>query len=238
MVSRELRERVQWVREEIALAAARAGRSPSDIHIVAASKKKPASLMLEYQNLCHELGMVSIFGENYVQECHQKRAVLPPGTQIHCIGPLQSNKAQEALSLFDLIETAHSDKILYLLNRYATEAKICKDILLEINVSADTAKHGFAPDDLPRVLNEVLPSCPALVLRGLMTITREYDNVADARPDFAKLRETARICNLAKCCRAGRVELSMGMSADFPIAIEEGATMVRIGTAIFGERSG
>jgi pyridoxal phosphate enzyme (YggS family) len=177
---------------------------------------------------------LDIFGENRVQEASAKIPEVP-GARWHLVGPLQSNKAGAALELFETIETVHSLDLARRLDRIlgAVPGRDPYPVLLQVNVDGDRAKSGFLPDGLQPVV-EALDACRRLDFRGLMTVGRQVERPEDARRTFAGLRR------LAGSLRAGwsrlGPELSMGMSDDFEVAVEEGATTVRVGRALFGER--
>jgi pyridoxal phosphate enzyme (YggS family) len=216
-----IRERLEEVRERIARAAERAGRDPGEITLVAVSKIKPAQDIVE----AYEAGQRD-FGENYVQEFQAKRAELPelPGARFHLIGHLQSNKSRVACEIFDVVQTVDSEKLARRLNDQ-TEKPL--DVFLEVKLSEEDAKHGADPA-CAGALTSYVRQCPNLRLRGLMTMPPWSDDPEAARPYFRRLRELAE--------KHGLQELSMGMSHDLETAIEEGATIVRVGTAIFGKR--
>jgi pyridoxal phosphate enzyme (YggS family) len=177
---------------------------------------------------------LTILGENRVQEAEPKVAAVP-GATWHLVGPLQSNKARRAVALFDVVESVDSVDLARRLDRLAGELRPGSGlpVLLQVNIDADPAKAGFAPADLERSLPE-LGELPGLELRGLMTVGRLVERAEDARPTFRALRE------LSERLRGGPAalgpDLSMGMSDDYEVAIEEGATIVRVGRALFGER--
>lgn len=208
------------VRARIAAAAARAGRDPDDVQLIAVSKTKPAELVL-----AAVAAGVRDLGENYVQEAIAKRAAVGGDVRWHLIGPLQRNKAARALETFDVIHTIDGVAIGQALAHHAATRGVRARVLLEVNVGGETTKHGIAPDELPTLMQRL--GDPHLSIEGLMTIPPP-GSPADARRCFRQLR--------ALRDAAGLRELSMGMSDDFEIAIEEGATMVRVGRAIFGER--
>lgn len=229
----ELARRIEQVRAEIARAAERAGRSPEDVTLVAVSKTVPADRV----RAAAELG-ITHFGENRVQEAEEKihalTGCLPPGVTWHMVGHLQSNKARKAVRLFALIESVDSLELARLLSRLGVERGVPVPVLLEVNVGGEETKFGFAPAELPEVLPRIL-ELPMLEVRGLMTIAPLVGDPEDARPYFRQLRELRD--RLATAYPSAELrELSMGMTNDFPVAIEEGATLVRIGRAIFGER--
>jgi len=220
------RERVL---QRIAHAAARVGRAPAGVTVVAVSKTVPAERLVA----AVEAGL-TILAENRVQEGEAK-VPLVPGATWHLVGPLQSNKARRAIETFDFIQSVDSTDLARRLDRLAHEARPGEPvpILLQVNVDDDAAKAGFAIASLEADLDEIL-ELPRLNVRGLMTIGRLVDRAEDARPTFRALRELSE--PLCGGRRALGAELSMGMSADFDVAVEEGATMVRVGQALFGER--
>ncbi|HWQ52729.1 MAG TPA: YggS family pyridoxal phosphate-dependent enzyme [Bryobacteraceae bacterium] len=216
-----LSERVAAVRERIANAAARARRDPSGITLVAVSKLFPAQAIVD----AYACGLRE-FGENYVQEFEGKHPQLPPleGARFHLIGHLQSNKARRAAELFHAVQTVDTAK----LARRLDEPGRPLDIMLEVKLSPEQAKTGASPEELPALIDAVR-ACPNLRLEGLMTMPPWSDDPEQSRPYFRRLRE------LAEC--HGLTRLSMGMSHDLEVAIDEGATLVRVGTAIFGRRT-
>ena len=214
--------------ERIGDACARAGRDPATVTLVAVSKTVPV------ERLRHavEAGL-GVFGENRVQEALAKIPEVPAAAW-HLIGPLQSNKARRALEAFELIQTVDSVALATRLDRLAGELGVERaPVLLQVNVDLDAAKAGFRPDDLAGAVAE-LAGMGRLAVRGLMTIGREVARPEEARRTFAGLRELSG--SLREMWSGLGPELSMGMSDDFAIAIEEGATIVRVGRALFGER--
>jgi len=215
-----VRERVAEVRDRIDRAAARAGRDPGSITLVAVTKVFPASAICE----AYEAG-VRDFGENYVQEFETKvpevRGLI--GARFHMIGHLQSNKARKAAELFQVIETVDSAKLACRLD----EAGQSLDVMLEVKLSAEQAKSGADPSELPAII-EAIRASKNLRLLGLMTMPPWSDDAEPSRPYFRRLRKLG--------AQHGLPHLSMGMSHDFEVAIEEGATFIRIGTALFGKR--
>jgi pyridoxal phosphate enzyme (YggS family) len=214
---------------QISDAAARVGRDPAGVTLVAVSKTVPAQRV----RAAVAAGL-TVLGENRVQEGAAKIPVVP-GAQWHLIGPVQSNKARRAVELFDVVESVHSTALAIRLASLADELRPGRPlpVLLEVNVDRDPAKAGFDPDALEVAL-DALDALGGLEIRGLMTIGRFVATPAEARATFVALR------TLAERIRARRPrlgpELSMGMSDDYPIAVEEGATIVRVGRALFGER--
>ena len=215
--------------ERIASAAGRAGRDPAHVTLVAVSKTVSADRL----RAAVSAGL-NVLGENRVQEAEEKAPGVP-GATWHLVGPLQSNKARRALDLFDTIETVHSVELAARLHGLAAEQPGGgrRAVLLQVNVDADPAKSGFLPDDLGRAI-EGLEALERLDYRGLMTVGRLVDDPDLARPAFVALRTLSERVR-ASWPRLGP-ELSMGMSDDFEVAVEEGATIVRIGRALFGER--
>ncbi len=212
---------VAAVRERIAAAAARAGRDVNDVCLIAVAKTKPAALV----EAAIAAGVRDI-GENYVQEAVGKRAaVAGDGVRWHLIGHLQRNKAARAVEVFDVIHTIDSAALAVALARHARERGRAVPVLVEVNIGAEASKSGVAPEALPGLLDAIAQT--EVRVDGLMTIPQPGDP-EDARRQFRRLRALAQA--------AGLRELSMGMSDDFEIAVEEGATMVRVGRAIFGDR--
>jgi pyridoxal phosphate enzyme (YggS family) len=227
----ELRAARQRVLERIAAAAQRVGRDPADVALVAVTKTVPAVRLRG----AIEAGIV-VFGENRVQEGEAKAAELS-GATWHLIGPLQSNKARRALATFAVVETVGSVELATLLDALvgSEQPRSAHAVLLQVNVDRDPAKAGFLPDDLERAVERLDP-LQGLDFGGLMTVGRLVDDPAAARPTFVALRTLSEKIR-TRWPRLG-AGLSMGMSDDFEVAVEEGATIVRVGRAIFGERSG
>jgi PLP dependent protein len=217
------------VLERIAAASARAGRDPDGVTLVAVSKTVPADALGDAL-----AAGLDLFGENRVQEALAKAPDVP-GARWHLVGPLQSNKARRALEVFESIESVDSVELARRLDRLAGELRpgAPYPILLQVNVDDDPAKAGFDRADLPRAIASIA-DLEALEVRGLMTIGRLVSRPEEARPTFRTLRDTSEELRAAGA-RIGP-ELSMGMTDDFELAIEEGATIVRVGRALFGER--
>jgi pyridoxal phosphate enzyme (YggS family) len=216
--------RLHAVESRIQSALQRARRQRSEITLVAVSKKFSAERIRE----AYQAGLRE-FGENYVQEFAEKRPQLQdvPEARFHLIGHLQTNKARPAVELFDVIETADSPKLLQRLDAAAAAAQRRSEVLLEIKLSQEASKSGASPDDIPRLL-QAAAACSHLQLSGLMTMPPWSDDAELSRPYFKRLAALALRHKLPK--------LSMGMSHDFEVAIEEGATIIRVGTALFGAR--
>lgn len=235
----DMAERLDAVLETISRAVNKRGRSRSDVTLVAVTKTHPIAVLHEFATHAAERGIPSIFGENYIQEIKAKRPEVDPSAEIHLIGPLQSNKVRDAVALCDVIQSVHSLKILELVAKEAARISKRQRIYLQVNISSDPGKSGFREDELPSVLEKVIALGDPLRLEGLMTITAFFDDPEHARPEFkrmAELRESLVVRDLSRAFHDHKLKLSMGMSADFGIAIEEGADIVRVGTALFGER--
>ena len=228
-------ENVARVRERIAAAARRGGRNPDDITLMGVSKTFPVDRIRE----AYAAGL-RVFGENRVQEFGEKAGALRDldGAEWHLIGHLQSNKAAKASELFGAVDSVDSVKLAERLNATAEKAGKALPILIEINVGGEDAKSGVAPgsDELERILSAA-PRLGNLQFRGLMTVPPYSENPEDARPFFRQLREIRDEIAARRLPMIVIDVLSMGMSHDFEVAIEEGSTCVRVGTAIFGERA-
>lgn len=211
------------VRARIAAAAARAGRNPDAVRLIAVTKTFPAEVCLA----ALDAGLTDL-GENRVQEGVAKTAALAEHDRApvwHLIGHLQTNKVKPALATFAMIHSVDSIDLAAAISRRA-DAPI--SVLLEINVAAEPSKYGFSPDALPAAFDQIA-AMPNLDVRGLMTVAPQSNNAERVRPIFRLLHGLAASLDLP--------ELSMGMSGDYEVAVEEGATMVRIGSALFGPRS-
>ena len=215
----EIASRVTEVKRRIAAAAARSGRAPESVLIVAVGKTYPLSDLL----LAHAAG-VRAFGENRVQEAEEKFPHLPTDAAGHLIGPIQSNKANRAVKVASVVETVDSLDLARRLDRAAAAAGKRLAVLVQVRLGEEATKSGVEPDAAAALVASV-KALPALDLRGLMTIPPP----GESRPHFAELRKLGEALSLP--------ELSMGMSDDFEAAIEEGATLVRVGSAIFGARA-
>jgi pyridoxal phosphate enzyme (YggS family) len=225
----QIRRNLKHVREAISDSATRAGRDPSSVRLIAVSKTFPAERIVE----AYACGQRD-FGENRVQEFCEKLAQLHlPDARFHFIGHLQSNKVSQAVA-FDCIETLDSERLARRLNESALKAGKVMPVLIEVKLGEEEAKTGTAETEVA-TLAAVVESLNNLALKGLMTIPPHTPDPADSRPYFRRLRELRD--RLRERGHTALVELSMGMTRDFSIAIEEGATMVRVGTAIFGPRA-
>ncbi|MBD3866946.1 MAG: YggS family pyridoxal phosphate-dependent enzyme [Acidobacteria bacterium] len=212
----------------IAAACARSGRNPGDVRLVAVSKTMAAERVRELIQAGHLL-----FGENRVQEALLKIDAVEPGPEWHFIGHLQKNKIRHAIGKFALIHSVDGQEMALVLDRRCRAEGMVQPVLLQVNQAAETTKHGIRPEDLPALAAEV-EGCAGLDLQGLMSIPPPEKNPEDSRRWFAGLR-TLRD-RLGPELGRELPELSMGMSDSYPLAVEEGATLVRVGTALFGSR--
>lgn len=239
--SEQLAARQRSVRERVAAAARRAGRDEHAVQLVAVTKTVTAEAI----RAAYDLGL-TVFGENRVQEAHAKLAQITlPDARWELIGHLQSNKAAQAVRLFDRIESLDSVHLAGILDSRAASLGRRLPVLLEVNVAGEASKSGFAPDELPRAA-AAIATLPHLVPRGLMTVAPMVENPERVRAVFRRLRELRdSLRETVSLASAGGTrgqngaepawdELSMGMSDDFEVAIEEGATIIRLGRALFG----
>jgi pyridoxal phosphate enzyme (YggS family) len=228
-------ENIAVLRERIDVASRRSGRRPEEVRLMAVSKTHPPERIRE----AHTAGL-RLFGENRVQEFAGKAGALADlaGAEWHMIGHLQTNKAVKAAELFGAVDSVDSLKLAERLDAAARSLGKRLSVLIEINVGGEAAKSGIAPDS--RELEGLLLAAPrfdALEFRGLMSVPPFTDDPAEARPYFRKLRGLRDAIAARKLPAIAMNVLSMGMSHDFEVAIEEGSTCVRVGTAIFGERA-
>src|SRR6266511_543056 len=222
-------ENLERVRSEIAHAARKSGRSADDIELVAITKTHPAERIREAVDAGQQL-----FGESRVQEARAKIPELPANLHWHFVGHLQRDKIRHALPLFEMLHSLDSLELAEDVNRIAEEEGFHPRVLFEVNVAGEGSKFGFAPGKLREQIEELL-ALPRLSIEGLMTIPPLAEEVEASRKHFADLRRLRDA--LEKEFDLKLPQLSMGMTNDFPVAVEECATLVRIGTAIFGERS-
>jgi pyridoxal phosphate enzyme (YggS family) len=224
-VGEGLEERLAAVRARIAGACGRAGRDPAEVTLVAVTKTWPAGTVLA----ALAAGLTD-FGENRVQEGVAKaaevaiRCGVAPVPRWHLVGHLQTNKVRAALGTFAILHTVDSERLLRAIDAAASQPV---PVMIEVNIAAEPTKFGIAPEQLPGLL-DAARGLPNVEVRGLMTVAPRVPEPEQARPAFRALRELAR--------RHGLKELSMGMTEDFEVAIEEGATHIRVGRALFGER--
>ncbi len=224
-----IRTNVRKVREAVEKAAKGAGRNPDEIRLLAASK----TVDLERIRAAIEAG-ITLIGENYVQEAKKKIGAVEKSVSWHFIGHLQRNKARDAVKLFDMIQSVDSIALAEELSKRAGRVEREIEVLVEVNLSGETSKWGVKAEEIA-VLVHGIKGLANLSFRGLMTMPPFFDDPEASRPYFVRLRTLAEKIVRDGVC-SGPLELSMGMSNDFPVAIEEGATLVRVGTAIFGPR--
>ncbi len=221
-------QNLERVREQIAQAAVKCGRPMEDVELVAITKMHPAETVRE----AIEAGQ-SLFGESRVQEARAKIPELSSNLRWHFVGHLQKNKIRHALPLFEMIHSVDSLALAQDIDRVASEEGLHPRVLLEVNMAGEGSKFGFSSEKL-REQMEALLALPRLSILGLMTIPPLAEEAEGSRKYFVQLRELRD--RLQTEFRVDLAQLSMGMTQDFPVAIEEGATLVRVGTAIFGER--
>lgn len=222
---------IEAIRARIRAAAERAGRDPRSVRLVAVSKHQPQEAIQE----AVAAGQM-VFGENYLQEAQDKVAALGSGLVWHCIGHLQSNKARSAAEIFDCIETLDRLKLARGLESRLAELDKTMPVLIQVNVGGEAQKAGVAPEEAGQ-LCFALQQFPHLILQGLMTMPPFAEDPEESRAHFRRLRLLGQeLVAQGLLGLHGPVQLSMGMSGDFEVAIEEGATLVRVGTALFGGR--
>lgn len=227
-MSDTFQDRLDAVRVRIAAACGRAGRDPATVRMVVVAKTHGP----ERVRVAAECG-VTVFGENKVQEAKAKIPLCPGNLSWHMVGHLQRNKVKDAVPLFDMIHSVDSVRLLETIDRMSEEAGKIMPVLVEVNVSGESSKFGLAPEGVPEVL-ETSNKLAHVNVVGLMTMPPFTEDPAKARPHFRQLRELRDRWRAQTGMNLD--ELSMGMTNDFEIAIEEGATWIRIGTALFGER--
>jgi pyridoxal phosphate enzyme (YggS family) len=223
-------DNLKTVMDRIASAAERAGRDPSSVRLVVATKTVDIERIREAVS-----AGATLLGENRVQEAKEKIEKLGPIACWHLIGHLQTNKAKYAVKLFDLIHSVDNLELAKEIDRQAAKIGKVQNVLIEVNIAGEASKAGMAVKEAPALAREIA-KLKNVSIQGLMTMPPFSDDPEDSRPYFCVLRELAE--SIAKENNPGvsMQELSMGMSGDFEVAVEEGATMVRVGTAIFGER--
>ena len=226
-----LKQRLEQIRQRIRQAAESCGRDADSVRLVAVSKTVAADIVKE----AIEAG-VTILGENYVQEARDKfNALVQYPVSWHFIGHLQSNKAKYAVRLFDLIHSVDSLKLARELDKQAAKVDKTQQILVQVNISAEDTKSGISADEAPRLVAEI-GRLKNIAVKGLMTMPPYFYQPEKVQPFFAALRNLRDQMREQSLPDVSLDELSMGMTGDFEVAIKEGATLVRIGTAIFGER--
>ena len=218
------------VTSRIASAAKRAGRDPSSVRLIVVTKT------VDVESIRHAVAAGALaLGENRVQEAKDKIEKLGNIARWHLIGRLQTNKAKYAVKLFDLIHSVDNIELARELDKQAAKAGKVQDVLIEVSIAGEAAKAGVAMQDVTTLVREAA-KLKNISIKGLMTMPPYSENPEDSRPFFRKLRDLAETMIKENMPSVSMKELSMGMSGDFEVAIEEGATMVRVGTAIFGER--
>jgi pyridoxal phosphate enzyme (YggS family) len=223
-----LEQTYRAIQQRIESACARAGGDARNVLLLAASKQQPAESIRALYNLGHR-----DFGESRVQELLRKRAKLPDDIRWHLIGHLQSNKARQIASFIHSVHSNDSFDTAVELSKRAIEHSRTIRVLIEINISDEPQKNGVQPSEAEKLVVEIAEKCPGLVVSGLMGMASFEEDPENTRPQFRKLRELLREIQERQPQLKGFTELSMGMSNDFPVAIEEGATIVRIGSALF-----
>ena len=224
-------ENIKRITENISTIALGCGRAPEDIQLVAVSKRFPASAIAEAIEAGH-----TVFGENYIQEAESKFDEIGNKCRFHFIGHLQSNKAKIAARIFDVIETVDSLKLAKTLSKHLLSIDRTMKILLQVNIGEDENKSGMAAEQAEQLLIDI-QDLPNIDVIGLMTMPPFTEDPELARPYFRQLRMLAEsLTEKGLFSKDRRVELSMGMSNDYHVAIQEGATIIRVGTAIFGQR--
>jgi pyridoxal phosphate enzyme (YggS family) len=226
----EIRERLARVRDRVARAAEFAGRSAENITLIAVSKTFDSTTVQKAVD-----AGASELGENRVQEALAKVGLVQGDVRWHLIGHLQSNKARQAVETFDVIHTVDSSELAGRLDRIAGEMGRRPSVLVQVDLAQEATKSGARETELTSII-ETLDSSRHLKFQGLMTLPPFFDSPEQTRPYFRELREIFEGLNRSRSSERKLTELSMGMSHDFEVAIEEGATMVRVGTAIFGSR--
>ncbi|MEW6388427.1 MAG: YggS family pyridoxal phosphate-dependent enzyme [Thermodesulfobacteriota bacterium] len=228
----QIAENLAKVRGRIEAAARRVGRDPGEVRLVAVSKTVPLARLQEAVAAGHKL-----FGENYLQEAREKIGALGAGLSWHLVGHLQTKKAKAAVELFDLIHAVDRPKLARALEEAAERRGKVQEILVQVKLAKEETKSGAPPEEVPALLQEIA-RMPHLRVLGLMTMPPWFSDPEEARPYFRALRELRDRLRSQNIIPGPLDELSMGMTGDFEVAVEEGATLVRVGTAIFGPRSG
>jgi len=226
----DIASNLEQLKDEIRSVAMGCGRDPEDIQLLAVTKTQPSEVVQEALDEGQKL-----FGENRIQEADQKISQLRASDlSWHMIGPLQSNKARRAVELFEMVQTVDRAKIARKLSQHAQELERTLEVLIEVNVGSEPQKHGVLCRDLHK-LAALVDELPALELQGLMTVPPYREDPEESRPYFSRL--TCLLRELNQDRQEPLRQLSMGMSHDYKIAIQEGATLIRVGTALFGRRN-
>lgn len=226
----DIARRLAEIQGRIAAAAHRVGRDPAEVRLVAVSKTVGLEALREAVAAGQRL-----FGENYLQEAQRKMAALGPEVEWHFVGHLQSNKVKGAVGRFALIHSLDRLSLAEALEKAAARLGVVRDVLVQVNLAGEASKSGVAPEAAADLLRE-LKRCPHLRVRGLMTLPPFFPDPEAVRPYFRALRELRDRLAAQGLSDTGLPELSMGMSSDFEVAVEEGATLIRVGTALFGPR--
>jgi PLP dependent protein len=223
-------DNLKQIEEHLCDAAARSGRDRRDVQFLVVTKQHAAERIQEVIDAGHTL-----FGESRIQEAKQKIPVFPNTIRWHLIGHLQSNKAKFAVALFDLIHSVDSISLAEELSKRASRLNKSQPILLQVNISGEGTKSGVSPENLPQLI-DISAKLPGVRLAGLMTIPPFFNDPEKSRPFYASLRTLSESIKDHHWPDGALMELSMGMSHDYVVAVEEGSTIVRIGTAVFGSR--
>jgi pyridoxal phosphate enzyme (YggS family) len=225
----DISSNINQVRQRVSAACQRSERLPSSVTLITVSKGHPAEVV----RAAAELGL-SVFGENRVQEARAKIGLCPSRLLWHLIGHLQSNKCRDAVHFFSMIQSVDSLSLAQEINKWAEKSAKTMPILIEVNVAGESSKFGYAPDKVLAELKEI-NALPKIELQGLMTVAPFAREPENTRPVFQRLRELKEQCE--NLLGAPLPHLSMGMSGDFDVAVEEGATMIRLGSAVLGPRA-
>lgn len=226
-----LKDQLSYVEKEIVEACKRSNRNRNEVTLIAVSKTKPVETLQE----AYDLG-VRIFGENKVQELVDKCEILPNNIHWHMIGHLQRNKVKYIIDKVDCIHSVESIRLAETIEKEAAKHNLCINVLVEVNVAGEESKFGLHPEEVPAFVEEI-SKFPHLKVSGLMTIAPFVDNPEENRPIFKALKKLSVDIASKNIDNVSMNVLSMGMTNDYQVAIEEGATMVRVGTGIFGERN-
>lgn len=225
-----IRENIAEVQKNISRAAKRAGRNAEEVHLIAVSKTKPVSMIWE----CYEEG-VRDFGENKVQELVEKYEQLPKDIRWHMIGHLQTNKVKYIIDKVDMIHSVDSLKLAQEISRQAVKHQLTVSVLVEVNVAQEESKFGISPAEVSSFLQEIC-HLPGICVKGFMTVAPYVVNAEENRQYFDVLNQLCVDIQQKNIDNINVNMLSMGMTGDYEVAVEEGATFVRVGTGIFGER--
>ena len=226
-----LKENLEAVESKIQAACHSCGRSRDEVTLIAVSKTKPVETLKE----AHDLG-VRIFGENKVQELSDKHDLLPQDIHWHMIGHLQRNKVKYIVDKAYLIHSVDSLRLAETISEEGVKKGVTVPVLIEVNVAGEESKFGVTPEETEALVREIA-KLPAIRIRGLMTIAPYVENPEDNRVHFSRLKQLSVDIGKKNIDNVSMNVLSMGMTGDYQVAIEEGATMIRVGTGIFGERN-